>query len=98
MTRRRFFSKPPANLTLEPGEGDGHDPRFDPRQSCKVGNRKALQLCRQVEHALSMALEGDVLRDLTVQSVMPAPDSTRLLVTLVYHGPLETTAKAVLAI
>lgn len=44
-------------------------------------NRKALQLCRQVERTLSVALEGEILRDLLVQSVEPAPDSTRLLVT-----------------
>lgn len=46
-----------------------------------LANRKALQLCRQVERALQVGLAGDTLRDLAVQSVRPAPDSSRLLVT-----------------
>lgn len=54
-------------------------------------NRKALQLCRQVERTLGIVLAGqcgdNVLRDLLVQSVVPAPDSTRLLVTLTFSGP-----------
>ena len=62
-----------------------------------MSNRKALQLGRQVERALSAALEGDILRDLTVQSVVPAPDSSRFLVTIVFHGPETWTASEVLA-
>jgi ribosome-binding factor A len=87
MAKRRFSRKPPAELCTELTAEDGIDPRFLPRGTPgRVTNRKALQLCRQVERALSVALEGDVLRDLTVQSVLPAPDSSRLLVTFSHHG------------
>jgi ribosome-binding factor A len=93
MAKRRFSRKPPAELCAELTAEDGIDPRFLPRGTPgRVTNRKALQLCRQVERALSVALEGDVLRDLTVQSVLPAPDSSRLLVSFSHHGgePVES--------
>jgi len=94
MASRRFSRKPPSDLCADWTADDGIDPRFLPKRSQgKVSNRKALQLCRQVERTLSVALEGDMLRDLTVESVVPAPDSSRLLVTLVFHG-LETVATA----
>ena len=88
MARRRFEQKPPPTLADNPGEGDGRDPRFDPpaRGSANVHNRKALQLCRQIERLLVGLLGGecgdDVLRDLLIHSVDPAPDSSRLLVTV----------------
>lgn len=47
-------------------------------------DRKTKQLCRQVFQAVSLALAGEcgdeVLRDLTVESVAPAPNASRLLV------------------
>ena len=87
MASRRFVSKPPTGLSSEPAADDGIDPRFVPKYPPgKVSNRKALQLCREVERVLSMAFEGELLRDLTVESVVPAPDSSRLLVTLRFHG------------
>jgi ribosome-binding factor A len=53
----------------------------------KGRGRKTLQLCRQVERTLNYILAGecddDVLRDFTVASVEPAPDASRLLVTVV---------------
>jgi ribosome-binding factor A len=66
---------------------DGTDPRFDVRdESRKVSNRKALQLCGQVARTLNCVLAGEcsdeLLRDLIVESVVPAPSSARLLVTL----------------
>jgi ribosome-binding factor A len=94
MASRRFSRKPPADLCSAWTADDGTDPRFLlKRPQGKVSNRKTLQLCRQVERALSVILEGDILRDLSVHSVLPAPDSSRLLVTFVYHGP-ETVASA----
>ena len=52
----------------------------------RVKNRKALQLSPQVAETLSKVLGGDcgdkVLRELTVQAVVPAPNSSPLLVTL----------------
>lgn len=95
--RRRFYRKPPTNLCAEPGAEDGIDPRLAPRDSGHVDNRKALQLCRQVERALSVSLEGEILRDLAVQSVMPAPDSSRLLVTFTFHGTESITSAEVRA-
>lgn len=65
-------------------EGDGEDPRYDSK-SRKVANRKALQLCAQVADILNAALPGmkeSILRELYVASVVPAPDSTQLLVTV----------------
>jgi ribosome-binding factor A len=99
MKSRRFARKPPPpDLCAQAHTDDGIDPRFWPKHSRgKVSNRKALQLCRQVERALSVAVEGDVLRELTVQSVAPAPDSSRLLVTFVYHGVESTSMHDVLA-
>ena len=46
---------------------------------------KASQLCRQAMQALALALadsSDDLLRELTVISVDPAPDASRLLVTV----------------
>lgn len=61
--------------------------------------RKTLQLCAQVRHAVEFALTGelddDVLRMLYVDSVQPAPDAGRMLVTVVPlmddddHDPIE---------
>ena len=65
--------------------GDGHGGGGAGRKS--RGAQKALQLCRQAQRALGMALAGecddDVLRALYVDSVVPAPDATQLLVRLV---------------
>src|SRR6516225_7205930 len=98
MASRRFSRKPPADLCSAWTADDGIDPRFSPRRpQGKVSNRKTLQLCRQVERALSVALEGEILRDLSVQSVVPAPDSSRLLVTFVYTGDESVESADVLA-
>jgi ribosome-binding factor A len=55
----------------------------------QADDRKTLQLCRQVERALTWALgesEDELLRELLVVSVEPAPNSRRLLVSV---APLE---------
>ncbi len=98
MAKRRFNEKPPTDLCSERSVEDGRDPRFDAKFPPRSpANRKALQLCRQVERALALALEGDLLRDLIVQSVVPAPDSSRMLVTVVYHGPAAVDTPTILA-
>ena len=64
-------------------EGDGIDPRYE--TTCnRVPNRKALQLCSQVLNALNLAFADGrgLLADLMVESVMPAPDSSQLLITV----------------
>jgi len=68
------------------GPEDGSDPRdLFKKPAEKVTNRKALQLCGQIAKTLSLVLwecGDDVLRELAVESVQPAPTSARLLVTL----------------
>jgi ribosome-binding factor A len=71
----------------ETGPDDGLDPRYDrPEPTTKVTNRKALQLCGQVADTLALVLAGetgdDALRHLVVESVVPAPNTSRLLVTV----------------
>jgi ribosome-binding factor A len=67
---------------------DGVDPRefFQTNRTHKKENRKAKQLCRQVAETLDQLLSGemgdDILRGLRVIDVVPAPDASRLLVTL----------------
>jgi ribosome-binding factor A len=65
---------------------DGLDPRFDRHGERPSGKRKTLQLCREVERTLSAVLSGecddDLLRELIVLSVVPAPNAGRLLVTV----------------
>jgi ribosome-binding factor A len=85
----RFKGIPPKELLSScaaVGPEDGGDPRdFFKNPSEKVTNRKALQLCGQIARTLSLVLwecGDDVLRELTVESVQPAPTSVRLLVTL----------------
>jgi ribosome-binding factor A len=98
MASRRFSQKPPMDLCSEWTTEDGIDPRLMPHRSQgKVSNRKSLQLCRQVERILSTVLEGEILRDLSVHSVVPAPDSSRLLVSVVHHGPESVAVSAILA-
>jgi hypothetical protein len=98
MASRRFSRKPPADLCSAWTADDGIDPRYSSRRpQGKVSNRKTLQLCRQVERALSLVLEGEILRDLSVQSVVPAPDSSRLLVTFIYQGAESVALAGVLA-
>ena len=98
MASRRFSRKPPTELCSEWTADDGIDPRSAPSAPPgKVSNRKTLQLCRQVERTLSVVLEGDLLRDLTVQSVVPAPDSSRLLATVVFQGPTAVLTTDLLA-
>ena len=85
---KRRPGKPQIELfCAEIGPEDGLDPRYVRREpSFNRGSRKTLQLCKQVERELSLALAGDfddpALRDLQVLSVEPAPNSARMLVTV----------------
>lgn len=58
-----------------------------PLDGARRPDRKTLQLCEQVRHALEYALSGeandDLLRMLYVAKVEPAPDADRLMVTVV---------------
>lgn len=62
----------------------GDQRRKSDRRHASQDDRKTKQLCRQVFQAISLALAGEcddeVLRELTVESVTPAPNASRLLV------------------
>ncbi len=64
----------------------GREPRSD-----RTPDRKTLQLCGQVRKTLEYVLSGetgdDLLRQLYVADVMPAPDASRLLATLAPIDP-----------
>lgn len=82
--KRRHPRAQISQLCGSVGADDGLDPRLDPRESSnQQAGRKALQLCRQVQHALDDALAGchdPVLQQLHVVSVAPAPHSGRMQV------------------
>jgi ribosome-binding factor A len=64
-------------------------------------DRKTLQLCRQVERALAMALSGecddDVLRELSVDAVEPMGSAAQLLVRIGVPASVGFTATDVMA-
>jgi ribosome-binding factor A len=70
--------------------GDGLDPRYDKNHTGKVANRKAMQLCSQVRDSLNLS---EAMRDLYVESVIPAPDSTQLLVTVITENDVDSTTR-----
>jgi ribosome-binding factor A len=82
------------------GPGDGDDPRFDfrPTADARV-TRKSLQLCHEVARVLGQVLlwetGDDVLAELVVESVLPAPSTARLRV--VMSAPPDAVLEDVLA-
>jgi ribosome-binding factor A len=92
--RRRFSEKPPAAPAPWGADPLASLPPDPP------ANRKTLQLCKQVERTLMGVLAGetgdDVLRDLLVLKVVPAPDSSRLLAFVQYQGPESTDLPTIL--
>jgi ribosome-binding factor A len=83
-------------LAAQLGPEDGLDPKDLARQyrEPKGGGRKTSQLCRQVAVTVEEVLaeqSDEVIRDLTVVDVAPAPDESRLLVT-VAPGPAARPA------
>lgn len=69
--------------------------RRDVRQERKTSH-KTMQLCRQAQRALMLALAGEcgdqLLREVYVDAVVPAPDASRLLVRLIV--PARSNASA----
>jgi ribosome-binding factor A len=69
-------------------EDDGVDPRrfFKSPSGQNKQDRKTQQLCQQVEQTLSLVLSGEfsdeLLQSLIVESVIPAPNASQLLVTV----------------
>src|SRR5262249_22123031 len=101
MTSRRIMRKEMLSACNDLGPDDGVDPRTQGRPSWDTGrgrvpNRKALQLCGQVARTLAGVFgecSDAVLRELLIESVVPAPNSSRLLVTVSLPGHvLGTTA------
>ncbi len=72
------------------------------RDNLARDERKSMQLCKQVQHAIEDALAGfddEVLRSLMVIRVDPAPNSGRLMVTLCPMAHLdEVNLDAVMAL
>jgi ribosome-binding factor A len=93
MTWRKKYRRQLLSSCSDIGAGDGCDPRLDRRDGAgKVANRKALQLCAQVARTLMGVIADcgdDVLRDLQVESVTPAPNASRLLVTVRPIVPID---------
>jgi ribosome-binding factor A len=96
MKRKRSFHKDLLASCAHVGPDDGLDPRTSFRTgTARPTNRKALQLCREVmrtvSYALAWELGDDLLNSLVVEAVVPAPNSSRLLVT-VYQWPSARAA------
>lgn len=86
---RRIPRRDLSQIRGEPGPGDGIDPKDERKAASRQGipraSRKSLQLARQVARTLdaTLAMSSDpLLRDLQVDSVAPAPDATRFVVTV----------------
>jgi ribosome-binding factor A len=73
---------PRRKMNARPQSGRSAESSHSQRKS----DRKLQQLCRQVERALAYVVPGGladpVLQDLSIDSVTPAPDASRLLVQL----------------
>jgi ribosome-binding factor A len=82
-------------MCCEIHEDDGIDPRhfFKAGRVRKKEDYKTRQLCRQVAETIDQILSGevgdDILRSLRVAGVVPAPNASQLLVTLVTDLPSE---------
>ena len=70
------------------------------RRENRQQHHKTLQLCRQAQRAISLALAGEcddeVLRRLYVDSVTPAPDASRLMVCVIVPRHVEGAVEDVL--
>ncbi len=85
MNRKRVSRKQLESLCGEVHPDDGIDPAdfFRPARKQNSSQRKAWQLCHQVADTLNLVLSSevdDVLRDVHVVAVTPAPDASQLLV------------------
>jgi ribosome-binding factor A len=103
MSTRKGLRRQVRALCAEVHPDDGVDPREmmrtsrsrskRPGPSRPKTDRKTLQLCRQVAQTLGDVLAGRcddaVLQGLDVVDVLPAPDASRLLVTVRPLGPEE---------
>jgi ribosome-binding factor A len=84
---KRFSKRPVGENNVEADSSEDANPReLLGRGAAPSVDRKTLQLCRQVERTISLVLSGELdddrVRDLMVMSVVPAPHSSHLLVTV----------------
>jgi ribosome-binding factor A len=102
---RRQTDRDEPRCAAESGPDDGADPKAfhdrrgrNRRAGCRSrAGRKARQLCEQIRdalHAIFSGLADEVLRDLTVVSVEPAPHTGRLMVTVAVPVPADATDRA----
>jgi ribosome-binding factor A len=87
MASEKSSSNDVASLRGSMSPEDGMDPReFARKGRPRKGDRKARQLCSQVAETLSLVLSGEcgdeLLRNLQVVAVVPAPNASQLLVTV----------------
>lgn len=95
MTFRKPSRRQLLDSCAEVRDDDGVDPKmfFRKGRTERTTDRKTLQLCSQVADALNGLLvdcRDERLQALTVVAVVPAPDATRLLVTVGLAAPPET--------
>ena len=93
MTQRPPSRRRLKTLCGELGPGDGLDPKLAdrPGRSSAKPDHKARRLCGQVAETLDAVLAGDAAepacRDLRIVAIDPAPDASRLLVTVAPRQP-----------
>lgn len=97
MHARKISPRRLRALCAEVHPDDGIDPRTRPRGGSRAKLRRhAQQLCRQVAETLEYVLaeQGEILRGLHVVAVEPAPDTSRLLVTVgaLLHDRIDPAA------
>lgn len=84
MKRKKPGPRDFESLCSEPGAEDGADPREYFRVRPNPDRRKAVQLAGQVRRTLEMVMAGEsraeVLVDLLILAVEPAPDSSHFVV------------------
>jgi len=97
MSRKRTPHSELVPWAAELAAEDGTDPKEfheKPWNQPRESSRKAQQLCGQVADALRSILPGladEVLQNLLIVSVEPAPHTGRLLVTVAVPPPADVT-------
>lgn len=101
-SKKRMSKRTRASLqrhSAQLGPDDCIDPRdyFKTNSNRQKANRKTQQLCRQVHRTLELVLgdcDDESLLSAFIVDVKPAPDSSRLLVTVCIDQPKPTVCHA----
>jgi ribosome-binding factor A len=91
MKSKRRFIDVMESLCGELGPEDGTHPRkFFSKESKRSLHKKTYQLCKEIQLTLNLTLAGELndplLRELTVFSVEPLPESSDLIVVFSWNG------------